>query len=271
MNTRLALLISLVAVCAAPCLAGDLSYKFPETGELKYKVSIKGDVSWAYQNEAPSSFKVNGDFRLSVESLGEKGNIYQLRITPKKSRITVNNEVLEDTTRSETQQTSGMIPTMLVQMGTDGKVYKSAYVRQALFDFIPFLNFFPVLPASPKPGTRWKQIIPSFNFPAAKMPELEFTYTFEGQNGTQDRIGFVSNQAFNEIRKEKDLTTRVTGRNSSNGEILFDAEQGTISSAQGTLDLQPSFLFSVPGTNGSKIIPVPLGLKIRMTFSFVRE
>jgi hypothetical protein len=262
-----------IAIGMIVCLskAETLQYKFPESSELVYNVSIQGKVEWAYLNESPSTFDVKGNFLLSLLNLGEKGNITQLKITARNSRIVANQEVLEDTTNSNTQ-VSNFIPVMLLQIGPNGRIYKSSYLKTALFDFVPFLNFFPVLPDKLITGTRWQQTIPSFNFPAAKMPELVFTYVYEGKSGGLDKIRFLSNQTIRETRTEKDTTIKVNGRNTSDGSILFDAARGTISQAKGNLDIQTYFVFLVPDPeSGKKTIPVPLNLKIKLAFSFDRK
>jgi len=245
-----------------------LIYKFPSLETLLYRVNINGTGSWSSFDEKPSTFKVKTDFLLEFLNLGESEGLYQIKVTAKKSKIVVNEDIFEDTTTSETE-ISSFIPQLLLQVDKNGRIHKSVTLKRGLMDFAPFLGLFPVFPDSVTPGTKWTQKIESFHLPSGKIPQLEFTYVYEGKAGNNEKIRFLSNQVIRETSKEKDTEVKITGRNTSDGQIFFDASKGILIKSEGKLNLDVNYMFQVPDPDKKgKFLPVPVRIMLNLNFLF---
>ncbi|HPO52481.1 MAG TPA: hypothetical protein PK165_06600 [bacterium] len=247
----------------------DFSYKFPVLESLIYRVNINGNAGWSSFDEKMSNFKVRADFLMELVNLGESEGLYQLKLTAKKSKIIVNEDIFEDTTWSDTE-ISSFIPQLLLQMDKKGKVHKTTILKRGLLDFAPFIGLFPVFPETITQGTRWVQKIESFNFPSGKIPQLEFTYMYEGSSKGNEKIKFLSNQIIKTTSKQQDTEVKITGKNNSDGEILFDAAKGIITKTAGKLNLDVNYMFQVPDPNKKgKFLPVPMRIMLNINFSFI--
>ncbi len=245
-----------------------LNYRFPALENLVYKVNINGTAGWSSFDEKPMNFRVKADFILEMLNLGNIEGLYQIKMTARKSKILVNDEAFEDTTGSETALSS-FIPQLLLQVDQKGKIHKTTTLKNGMLDFVPFLSLFPAFPDSLTPGKRWVQKIESFNFPSGKIPQLEFTYIYEGRSKNQEKIRLVSNQIIRHTSKEKDTEVRITGRNSSDGEIFFDSKKGVMTAASGKLNLDVNYMFQVPDPDKrGKFLPVPMRIMLNLNFSF---
>ncbi|MCM8764736.1 MAG: hypothetical protein NC830_05210 [Candidatus Omnitrophica bacterium] len=247
----------------------DLHYKFPDLENLTYKVGINGTAGWSSFDEKPMNFKVKADFLMEMLNLGETEGLYQIKMSARKSKILVNEEVFEDITNSETALSS-FIPQILLQIDKKGKIHKTTILKSGMLDFVPFLSLFPCFPDSVMVGKRWTQKIESFKLPSGKMPQLEFTYIYEGKSKNLEKIRLVSNQAINHMSKEKNIDAKITGRNSSDGEILFDAIKGAVNRATGKLNLDVNYMFQVPDPDKKgKFLPMPMRITLTLNFSFI--
>lgn len=245
-----------------------LTYKFPVLENLVYKVNINGVAGWSSFDEKFMNFKVKTDFLLEMLNLGINDGLFQIKTSARKSKILVNEDIFEDTTTSETGMSS-FIPQLLLQMDKNGKIYKTTVLKQGMLDFVPFLSLLPCFPDSLTPGKRWTQKIESFNFPSGKIPRLEFTYIYQGKSKNLEKIRLISNQIISHTSKEKDTEVKITGRNSSDGEILFDAEKGVMKNATGKLNLDVNYMFQVPDPDKKgKFLPVPMRIMLNLNFSF---
>ncbi len=243
-------------------------YRFPALENLVYRVNINGTAGWASFDEKPMNFKVKTDFLMELLNLGKIDELYQIKLSARKSKILVNDEPFEDITDSETALSS-FIPQLLLQMDENGKIHKKTTLKQGMLDFAPFLSLFPCFPDSITQGKRWTQKIESFNFPSGRIPPLEFTYVYAGKFRDLEKIRLISNQVINHTSKEKDTKVKITGRNSSDGEILFDAKKGIMTKATGTLKLDINYLFQVPDPDRKgKFLPVPMRITLNLKFSF---
>ncbi|MCM8788928.1 MAG: hypothetical protein NC907_03970, partial [Candidatus Omnitrophica bacterium] len=213
-----------------------LNYEFPELENLVYKVSINGTAGWSSFDEKPMNFKVKVDFLMEMLNLGEAEGLYQVKMSARRSKILVNEEVFEDITDSETALSS-FIPQMLLQIDKKGKIHKTTIPKSGMLDFVPLLNLFPCFPDSLTIGKRWTQKIESFKLPSGKIPQLEFIYIYQGKSKNLEKIRLLSNQVISQMSKEKDIEAKITGRNTSDGEILFDARKGAVARATGKLNL----------------------------------
>lgn len=245
-----------------------LNYKFPSLENLVYTVNITGTAGWSSFDEKPMNFKVKSTFIMEMLNLGEIEGLYQIKMSARKSKILVNDEIFEDTTNSETSLSS-FIPQLLLQIDQKGKIHKTTTLKNGMLDFVPFLSFLPCFPDSLTPGKRWVQKIESFNFPTGKIPPLEFTYTYEGKYKNQEKIRLVSNQIIKHTSREKDTEVKITGRNSSDGEILFDPIRGIMTTAKGKLNLDINYMFQVPDPDKKgKFLPMPMRIMLNLNFSF---
>ncbi|MGB9642114.1 MAG: hypothetical protein ACP5JO_05250 [Candidatus Ratteibacteria bacterium] len=245
------------------------SYKFPALERLTYRVNINGNAGWSSFDEKPSNFKVRADFLMELVNLGESEGLYQLKLTAKKSKIQVNEDIFEDTTWSDTE-ISSFIPQLLLQIDKKGRIHKTAVLKRGLLDFAPFIGLFPVFPETMTQGTRWVQKIESFNFPSGKIPQLEFTYIYEGPSKGYEKIRFLSNQVIKTTSKQQDTEVKITGKNNSDGEILFDTTKGVIAKTSGKLNLDVNYMFQVPDPEKKeKFLPVPMRITLNLNFSFI--
>jgi hypothetical protein len=248
--------------------AETLQYQFPMLENIVYNVHIDGNAGWSSFDEKPLSFKVKADFRLELLNLGESNGLYQIKLTVRKSKILINNDVLEDISKSETE-ISFCIPQVLVQMDKNGKIYKTTTLKKGLINIAPFFNILPAFPGEIKQGSKWVQKIESFNLPSGKVPQLEFTYIYEGKSGDNHRIRFLSNQTIKEITNQQDTEVRITGKNSSDGDIIFDSQKNILKKATGKINLDMNYMFQVPDPDKKgKFIPVPMKTQINLNFSF---
>lgn len=245
-----------------------LNYKFPELENLVYKVNLNGDAGWSSFDEKPMNFKVKADFIIEMLNLGKIDNLYQIKLTVRKSKILVNDEIFEDTTNSDTE-ISSFIPQLLLQIDKNGKIHKTTKLKSGMLDFAPFLNLFPCFPDTLTTGTKWIQRIDSFNLPSGKIPQLEFVYVYQGMSKNQHLIKMVSNQIIKHTTKEKDTEVKITGKNSSDGEILFDANSGLVTKATGKMNLNANYIFQVPDPDKKgKFLPVPMRIMLNLNFNF---
>ncbi|MCM8759430.1 MAG: hypothetical protein NC906_06640 [Candidatus Omnitrophica bacterium] len=262
----LILLSGFIAVAQETAI--ELNYKFPDLENLVYQVDINGTAGWSSFDEKPMNFKVKASFIIEMLNLGVVDGLYQIKMTARKSKILVNDEVFEDTTGSETAL-STFIPQLLLQIDKKGKIHKTTTLKTGMLDFVPFLSMFPIFPDSLTPGKRWIQKIESFNFPSGKIPQLEFAYIYEGRSKNQEKIRMVSNQVIKHTSKEKGTEVKITGRNSSDGEILFDSNRGAMTKANGKLSLDVNYMFQVPDPDRKgKFLPMPMRIMLNLNFSF---
>ncbi|MCX7705794.1 MAG: hypothetical protein N2115_06005 [bacterium] len=245
-----------------------LNYRFPALENLVYTVNINGTAGWSSFDEKPMNFRVKANFVLEMLNLGEIEGLYQIKMSARKSKILVNDEIFEDTTNSETMLSS-FIPQLLLQIDKTGKIHKTTTLKHGMLDFVPFLSLFPIFPDSLTVGKRWVQKIESFNFPSGKIPQLEFTYIYEGRTKNQEKFRLISNQTIKHTSREKDTEVKITGRNSSDGEIFFDAAKGVMKNARGKLNLDVNYEFQVPDPDKKgKFLPVPMRTILNLNFSF---
>ncbi len=248
--------------------AETLKYQFPMLKNTVYNVKVNGTAGWSSFNEKPVTFKIKADFQMELLNLGESDGLCQIKLTAKKSKILVNDDIFEDTTSSETE-ISAYVPQMLLQIEKSGKIRKTTILKKGLLDFAPFLNMFPVFPETMKLGSRWSQKIESFNFPSGRIPQLEFTYLYEGKSGNNHRIQFLSNQIIKQTMNQQGAEVKITGKNTSDGEILFDSAIGLITKTTGKMNLDVSYMFQVPDPDRKgRFIPVPMRIHLNLNFSF---
>lgn len=266
---RFVYVLAAVLACVWSLQAAELSYTFPPAGAtVSYAVTVAGDLKWGYMGRQPRNFKLNSGFLLDMTTVSETSPA-TLKLSARRSKLTIDKQVVEDTTDSETR-ISDFIPEMLVQLDKTGKFASAKYLKPTMLEFMPFLNLFPVFPGKISEGISWKQSLPSFNLMMVWVPELEFTYTSRGLKNGMEQFDLLSNQLFNQERRERGAKFTVTGKNALNGVVFFDPTQGLPDNAKGVLNLQLNYMFTVPDAGGKKNMPVPLTLLLNLEYSFTR-
>jgi len=266
----IAIFLFLLTIFFSSAKAAEFSYSFPSAGSVAtYEVKVDGELKWGYAGERPRTFSLDSTFLLDMATISET-ELATLHFSARKSKVSVNRQIVEDTTRSETQ-ISTFIPKMAVQMEKTGRFVSAEYLNATMVEFVPFLNLFPIFPAKVVPGLSWKQRIPSFNIVMIGVPELEFVYTFRGDEKEKAIFDLVANQILNEQHRQKDLTFTITGKNSSTGTVSFNYEKGLPDTAKGTMDVQMNYQFVIPASDKKNNVPLPLSVHLKLDYSFIRK
>jgi hypothetical protein len=218
-------------------------YKFNQSKPVNYSFQMKGNVGLNYPG-TDEKFNVFVKGNLKIETLGVEDEEYILKITPFKTLVKVNEQILEDITSSETG-ISSVISTCFVKMKKNGELIEIEEINKGILSISQVLKLLPAFPEKLTSGKRWKQTIPAFNFPGIPMCPLEFNYTYE-KKGNTGLIQLTGVQTIKETKKDKDTKIIFTGTNSSKGNFIFNEEEGEINNFNGNFSLDLNAKFEIP-------------------------
>lgn len=241
-------------------------YKFDDT-EV-YRVEIKGEGNYCYQQEKPSDFIANLRCNLLLKKEKKEKDTFSLKFGARKVFASVNGMVLEDISHSETL-ISKLIPSVRIKIKENGEIIKTEQISEGMIDISPLLKFFPVFPRKIYKNCRWMQKIPSFNFPGLPMSSLQFWYIYRGKVKNLHQFEIFSNQFIKEKKKKQDVTVNFRGINKTEGTLLFDKEKGEIKSMEGISNLHLKIIFTMPSSpenKKKKFETLPLTLKLKIKF-----
>lgn len=249
-------------------LFSQVEYKFQQTKPLIYSFQIKGDVNLNYPG-TNEKISVLAKGNLKIETLGIEEDVYTLKITPFKTLVKVNQEVIEDKTGNETE-VSSVITTQYVKIKKNGEILEVAEISKGILTLSQILKLLPVFPEKLTTGKKWKQILPAFNFPGIPMCNLVFNYNYE-KKGNSGLIQLSGVQTIKEKRKDKDTTITFDGKNSSKGNFIFDEIQGEINNFDGNFNIDLNSKFEVPPspeTKGVKVESLTIKIKLNLQINF---
>ncbi|MCM8785626.1 MAG: hypothetical protein NC827_05280 [Candidatus Omnitrophica bacterium] len=239
-----------------------VEYKFQQSKPLYYSFQIKGDV---YLNYPGTNEKMNvfAKGNLKIETVGIEDEIYNLKITPFKTLIKVNEQIIEDIVNIETG-ISSVISTNFVKMKKNGEIIEVIESNKGILTLSQVLKLLPVFPEKVFTGKKWKQKNPAFNFPGIPMCNLEFNYLYE-KKGNFNLIQLSGVQTIKETKKDKDTKITFDGKNNSKGSFIFNENEGEINNFNGNFDIDLNTKFEVlpfPELKGEK--PETLTIKIKL-------
>ncbi|MFN4227579.1 MAG: hypothetical protein ACK4F0_05515 [Candidatus Ratteibacteria bacterium] len=224
-------------------LFSQVEYKFQQSKPLYYSFQIKGDVFLTYPgtNEKMNVF-VKGN--LKIETVGVEDEIYNLKITPFKTFVKINQEVIEDKTNVETG-ISSVISINFVKMKKNGEIIEITESNKGILTLSQVLKLLPVFPDKVTTVKKWKQVIPAFNFPGIPMCNLEFNYSYEKKERSSI-IQLSGVQTIKETKKDNDTKITFDGKNFSKGSFIFNENEGEIINFEGNFNIDLNTKFEVP-------------------------
>ncbi len=230
----------------------------------KWTVTVDGAASFRYEGSEGETMKVKVSAVLPFAVKESSADGFVLEIAPRKTRITVNDSVLEDLTASES--VSAMLTTALFSMKNNGQAISVEDVSPGFVSISKLLSLIPAFPEpTMSPGKRWKQGISTLSFPGVPMPDLEFWYLYEGSKDSVATFRLTGDQIIRQNRKQGEATAAITGRSTASGTLSFDTSQGAIEQSSGSIDLNLRIVFSlppVPGGRASQSLPMTVTLKM---------
>lgn len=225
-------------------------YKFDDG---VYRLEIKGNGSYYYQNRKISDFFTNLRCNLFIKKEKKENGIFSIKITPRKVFLSINGFVVEDITDSESA-ISKVIPSLRIKIKENGEILKTENISEGIFGISPVLKFLPVFPERIYRDKKWIQKIPQFNFFGIPLSSLEFWYIYKGKFKNLHKFEIFSNQFIKESR-ENNISVEFKGINKTGGNLFFDKENGRIKSIKAVSDLYLKIIFK-------RINPLTLKLKI---------
>ncbi|HOK56158.1 MAG TPA: hypothetical protein PKV21_05275 [bacterium] len=261
--------ISILIFLFCPFFLFSQEYKFKQSKPLNYTFQMKGDVNLNYPG-TNEKFNVFAKGNLKIETLGIEEEVYILKITPFKTIVKVDEQVLEDITNIETG-ISSVISTSLVKMKNNGEIIEMAETNKGILSLSQVLKLLPVFSENLSSGKKWKQTIPAFNFPGIPMCALEFNYSYE-KKGNSGLIHLTGIQTIKETRKDKDTKITFDGKNSSKGSFVFNEDEGEISNFNGNFLLDLNTKFEIPPSPDVKekkieTLTIKIKLNLNITLS----
>jgi len=268
---RIFLILNAFALFSGIVSGQDVQYKFSQEKPLAYSFKMEGDVSYQYEGAPEEDFKVLAKGGITLDTLGIKEDSYNVRLTPSRTLMQLNNMVLEDITAQETA-VSQVISTAVLEIRKNGEISSTQEVKPGILNLSQILMIMPVFPHDIRSGKSWKQVLPAFSLPGVPMCNLEFTYLYTRGTGDASRIGLISNQRINEKRKDGEMEVDFTGLNSSKGEFIFDEVKGEIRNFKGAINLDLQTVFKVPPGAGKEFStrqspPLRMRIRINVTLS----
>jgi len=250
-------------------LSETLNYVFKEDVPVSYKFKIAGDISFGYNQAEKNNFNVLATGNIDIKTI-KTNNSYTLEIIPRKTLIKVNDMVIEDITKRETE-ISNVVSTSRIEMQKNGKIIKTEEIEPNIINIGNFLSLLPVFPEGKMyKGRTWQQKISSFEIPGfLKMCNLDFKYFISDIKEERYTIKLISNNIIDEKEVDKDITIKFKGTNNSNGNFVFNGSKGKLEKFNGNFKLNLKLFFLLPGTPGENTTnqSLPMDLKINLSIS----
>jgi len=251
-----------------------LNYIFQKNIVEKYRFNISGNVAFSYNPNEKNNFNVLASGIINIKPAVKNTSSYILEIIPQKTFIRVNEMILEDITKSDTE-ISRIVSKVKIEMNKNGEVTKIEEIKPNIINIGKVLNLIPAFPEGKiYKGKMWKQKVSSFEIPGfLKMCNLKFNYFVSEVKGKKYTIKLFANQIINEKEKDKDITIKFSGTNNSKGSFIFDAGKGKLEKFNSNFKLYLKVFFLLPPAPGEKKQQqtFPMNLKINITVDFVRE
>ena len=249
-----------------------VEYNFPSDEPLQYKFQINGPILYQFGNASQNKFNVVARGIMKFKTLKVEENKYTVKITPFKTFISLNDAILEDLTESETA-ISHIISSSEMVIGKNGKIFEIKEVSQGILNIAQFFKIIPVFPEKLRSGKRWKQSLSSFQLPSVPACTLKFNYIYKKVNKGKSKINLLSNQIIRERQKEGDIQIIINGKNTSNGEFIFNEKEGKIEKFEGKFNISLSVLFKVPPSpeaDKKTKQTVPLNINVSLNINFLK-
>jgi len=251
-----------------------LTYIFQKNIVEKYRFNILGNVTFSYNPDEKNNLNVLASGIINIKTVVKNTSSYILEITPQKTLIKVNDIILEDITKSDTE-ISRIVSKVKIEMNKNGEITKIEEIKPNIINIGKVLNLIPAFPEGKiYRGKTWEQKISSFEIPGfLKMCNLKFNYFISKIEGKKYTIKLFANQIINEKEKDKDITIRFSGTNNSKGSFIFDSEKGKLEKFNSNFKLYLKVFFILPPTPGKKTQQqtLPMNLKINLTTNLTRE
>ena len=258
-----------------PCFlfSESLNYIFQKSIVEKYRFNISGNVTFSYNPDEKNNLNVLASGIIKIKTI-KNTPPYILEITPQKTLIKVNDIILEDITKSDTE-ISGIVSKVKIEMNKNGEITKIEEIKPNIINIGKILNLIPAFPEGKiYKGKKWQQKVSSFEIPGfLKMCNLKFDYFVSKIEGKKYTIKLLANQIIQEKEKDKDITIRFSGTNNSKGSFIFNSEKGKLEKFNSNFKLHLKVFFILPSAPEKKTHQqtLPMDLKINITTNFTRE
>ncbi len=251
-----------------------LNYIFKKDIVEKYRFTISGNVVFSYTPNEKNNFNVLASGIINIKTVAKNTSSYILEITPQKTFIKVNDAIVEDITKSDTE-ISRIVSKVKIEMNKNGAITKIEEIKPNIINIGKVLNLIPAFPEEKiYRGKTWQQQVSSFEIPGfLKMCNLKFNYFVSKIEGKKYTIELVANQIIQEKEKDKDITIKFSGTNNSKGSFIFDSEKGKIEKFNSNFKLYLKVFFILPPAPEEKTQQqtLPMDLKINIITNFTRE
>jgi hypothetical protein len=259
--------IFFVFFCLSFLCFSQIIYKYNEKSFVNYSFQIQGNISFSYPGTQEKKSKFYSKGVLKIEPVSTENEFYNLKITPIKTMVKVEENVFEDLTNSETG-ISSFISSCMVKMKKNGEIIQVEDTTGGILSLQQILKILPSFPDNITYGKTWEQKIPGFTIPGIPMCDIKFIYLYEKKNF----IKLVGSQVIKEIKKEKDTKIIFNGKNISNGIFNFNEEEGLINNFNGNFSIELYIKFEIPSSPDVKnrkteTIPMKLNLNLDIQIS----
>ncbi|MCK9265781.1 hypothetical protein M0P98_02695 [bacterium] len=226
-------------------------YLFSPAQSLIYSFKINGDIEHKSSGIMGQSLDIVTEGVFKLELLEEKKDKYIIKLTPCKTFIKLNETVLEDMRKEETS-ISKVISSSILEIAKNGSIISTKEVTSGMIDMSQIFKLVPAFPEKLYSGRKWKQSLSPFALPGVPMCNMDFVYTYMKAPNTLPKIKVVANQAIKEKKQNRDVIINFTGKNSSNGQFVFDNTKGRIETFSGKFNLILNTTFSIPSQERDK-------------------
>jgi len=264
----------LAMVCCVPVLTaaqspparGDAGfvYRFSRETPVSYRFTADGDVSFGYEGTGTETLKVKMSAVLPLALKDARDGVFSIEIAPKKTKIQVNDTILEDLTGAES--VSAALTAVSLSLADSGRVITTEDRSAGIVSIGKLLCLIPAFPAPTlTPGRRWKQTVSALSFPGIPMPDLEFWYVYDGMKPQGASFTLTGDQIIKQTKRQGDVAVTMNGRARGAGKLFFSTDQGRIEQSSGTIDLNLRVIFGlppVPGEKGGQSLPMTVNMKM---------
>ncbi len=234
-------------------LFSQVSYKFEKSKVINYSFQLDGRGSLTYPGVKEEKFNVIAKGNLKIETIEFENDVYTIQVIPLKTFVKVGGEILEDKTKSDTEEISSIISSCLIKIKKNGEIISIEEIKKGILTLSQILSLLPKFPDDITTGKKWTQEVPAFELPGIPMCNLKFDYIYEKKEGLSE-IKFTANQTIKETKKDVNTKITFTGKNNSKGTFNFNEEEGTIDNFNGNFLLDLNIKYEIPSSPDQKKI-----------------
>ncbi|MCM8818559.1 MAG: hypothetical protein NC915_03670 [Candidatus Omnitrophica bacterium] len=247
-------------------LFSQVYYNFQKSKPINYYFQLDGKGSLIYPGVQEEKFNVSVKGNLKIEMVEFENDVYTLKITPLKTIVKLNEQIVEDMTKSDIESSS-IISTYEVKMKKNGQIVEMNEIKKGILTLSQILFLLPMFPEGLSPDKKWKQKISAFELPGIPMCGLEFEYSYEKKDDLSEILLFA-NQSIKETKKDRDINITFTGKNNSKGKFSFNEKDGEITDFNGNFSLDLNIKYEIPSPINKKIEKISTKINLNLNAQF---